>query len=47
MDPLVRGGEKPMMAAQSVVFPMPLRPTIATGSSPSSNVTSWRIRAEP
>ena len=36
-----------MIAAHSVVFPMPLRPTIATGSSPISNETSWSTCALP
>ena len=37
----------PMIAAQSVVLPMPLRPTIATAWSPSSNETSWSTCALP
>ena len=35
-----------MIALQSVVLPIPLRPMIATGSSPISNETSCeRLRA--
>ena len=37
---LACGGLIPMIAAQSVVLPMPFRPTIATACSPSSNETS-------
>ena len=30
-----------MIAAHSVVFPIPLRPTIESACSPSSNDTFW------
>ena len=46
-EPVVRGGVSPMIAAQRVVFPMPLRPMIATGSAPTSNDTPWRTCARP
>ena len=46
-EPLTRGGLSPMIAAQSVVFPIPLRPTIATAWSPSSKETSVRTCALP
>ena len=36
-----------MIALQSVVLPMPLRPTTATDSRPISNVTSSSARALP
>ena len=36
-----------MMAAQSVVFPIPFRPTIATDSRSIENVTSCRACALP
>ena len=42
-----RGGVIPMIAAQSVVFPMPLRPRIETGCSPIVNDTSWSTCAGP
>ena len=48
MEPSARGGENPMIALQSVVLPMPFRPTIATGSWPIVKVTSssaWALRS--
>ena len=36
-----------MIAAQRVVFPMPLRPMTATACSPSWNETSWSTWALP
>ena len=36
-----------MIAAHIVVFPIPLRPTIATACSPSSNETFWSTCALP
>ena len=42
-----RGGGMPMIALQSVVLPMPLRPTIATDSLPIANVTSCRTARGP
>ena len=36
-----------MMDAQSVVLPMPFRPTIATDSRSIEKVTSWRAWALP
>jgi hypothetical protein len=44
-EPLARGGVNPMIAAQRVDFPMPLRPMIATDSLPIENVTPWRTAA--
>ena len=46
-EPLARGGVKPMIAAHSVVLPMPLRPMIATGSSRISKLRSCRTCARP
>ena len=43
----VRDGIMPMIAAQSVVLPMPLRPTTATDSAPISKSTLCRMCAEP
>ncbi len=36
-----------MIALQSVVLPIPLRPTIETDSTPTSNETSSSARAVP
>jgi hypothetical protein len=47
IDPSARGGEMPMIALQSVVFPMPFRPTIATDSRLMANVTSSSACALP
>jgi hypothetical protein len=46
-EPLARGGVKPMIAAQSVDLPMPLRPMIATDSFSIAKLTSWRTCAFP
>jgi hypothetical protein len=46
-EPLARGGVIPMIAAQSVVFPIPFRPTIAIGSSPIVKETPCRTCAGP
>ena len=42
-----RGGEMPMIALQSVVLPIPFRPTIATDSRPIVNATSSSACALP
>jgi hypothetical protein len=47
IEPTTRGGASPTIAAQSVVFPMPLRPMTATGSPAIANVTPCNTCAEP
>ena len=46
-SPAARGGEMPMIALQSVVLPMPFRPTIAIDSCPIEKVTSSSACALP
>ena len=46
-SPLTRAGGMPRIALQSVVLPIPLRPTIAVAPGASSNETSWSAWAGP
>ena len=46
-EPVGVGGAMPMIALQSVVLPMPLRPMIAIDSLPISNETSSSACARP
>ena len=46
-EPARRGGSIPMIALQSVVLPMPLRPITAIASVPIENETSSSACAEP
>ena len=46
-EPVALGGVMLMIALQSVVLPMPLRPMMATDSLPISNDTSSSARARP
>ena len=43
----MRGGLKPMIAAQRVDFPIPLRPRTAIDSWPTEKLTFWRACAPP
>ena len=44
---VVRHGRSVVLTAQSVDFPIPLRPTMASDSAPISNWTFWRMWADP